>query len=481
MTTAPFENEMTSLVGGKRHEPKSVRVWNIVWCLVGAAMGMLLMGYSRATSSKINECVLADVLPKSPYNKVQGLGFQIYTGSAPARLDDNSTNPECLHARDGKIAGDDLLQCYLGHGDPIQDVQRRFEILKDTVERAYQLSDKSSETLKIFIAPEFYWRGSTGAYAMEDDEGRDNCGAICLILQQLEGLVAQERFEHWLFVFGTIIASETLPTADAYDYLFYNFAPVYKGYNPAHSSFTGRRFLVPKRYVSMSDFLTPRRHVNHAKELVDARADKQISLNPFALGKKRYNNDMWLDYKDELNDLGYAIIEFDWLVMDGISLTIEVCFDHDRGTALNSYLADIITGSTTLIPSSSSSGLHYVHIPKYQAQISIVSSAGMTVTAESLALTHNGTIFLQDGLYNDTTIMIVGKDVLEFEGGTEAVQRHAVLTPTDVYFEHKVVEGYKKHSIYDNWKEELNGIFSVQVYEPMITVFEPLDIAKVTP
>jgi hypothetical protein len=411
---------------------------------------------------------------------VQGLGFQIYTGAAPALLDDNSTNPECLHARNGKNSEGDLKQCYLGHRDPIRDVHRRFEILTDTVERAYELSDKSSETLKIFIAPEFYWRGSTGAYEMEYDDVGDDCTAICSILQRLEGLVAQERFEHWLFVFGTVIASETLPTEDAFDYLFYNFAPVYKGYNPAQSSSTGRRFLVPKRYVSMSDFLTPSRHSN-AKELVDAHADKQISLNPFALGKKRYNNNMWLKYKGELNDLGYAIIEFDWLVMDGISMTIEICFDHDRRTALNSYLADIITGSTTLIPSSSSSGLDYVHIPRHQAQISIVSSAGMTVTAESLALTHNGTIFLQDGLYNDTTIMIAGKDVLEFEGGTEAVQRHAVLTPTDVYFEHKVVEGYKKHPIYDNWKEELNGIFSVQVYEPTIIVYEPLDIAKVTP
>ena len=131
---------------------------------------------------------------------------------------------------------------------------------------------------------------------------------------------------------------------------------------------------------------------------------------------------MWMEYKQELSDLGYAMIEYDWLVMDGITLTIEICFDHDRRTALNSYLADIITGSTTLIPSSSDNGLDYVKIPKHQAQVSIVSSAGMTVTAESLALTHKGTIFLQDGLYDDKPIMIVGKDELEFEGGTEAVQ-----------------------------------------------------------
>ena len=68
------------------------------------------------------------------------------------------------------------------------------------------------------------------------DEKADDpsiCGPICHVLKGLEAMVAQERFEDWLFVFGTVIASESLPTQDPYDYLFYNFAPIYKGYNPA--------------------------------------------------------------------------------------------------------------------------------------------------------------------------------------------------------------------------------------------------------
>jgi hypothetical protein len=272
-----------------------------------------------------------------------------------------------------------------------------------------------------------------------------------------------------------------LPKEDAYDYLFYNFAPVYKGYDPISSSFNGKRFIVPKRYVSSSDFLTPKRHMNQtlSKQLLDQEVLQQDStvFNPFDFHHKRYDNEMWVHYKKELSDLGYAMIEYDWLMVDGIAMTIEICFDHDRRTALNSYLADIMTGSTTLIPSSTHKGLEYVPIPSYQAQVSLVSSAGMTVVEDSLALTHNGTIFLQDGLENDTGKMSISTEEcnwgeVEFEGGTESIQRRAVLTPTDVFFEYKVRQDFSQHGVYNDetWKEALKGSFSAEKYEPLITV-----------
>ena len=125
MTTAPFENETTSLVG-KRHKPnRNTQVWNIVWCLVGAAIGMLLMGYSRATSP--SSSVRSVQPPKiSPYSKVQGLGFQMYTGGAPAFLNKRATirNPECMDGRThGSNDDSNVVECYLGDKDPMKDVQ----------------------------------------------------------------------------------------------------------------------------------------------------------------------------------------------------------------------------------------------------------------------------------------------------------------------------------------------------------------------
>jgi hypothetical protein len=267
---------------------------------------------------------------------------------------------------------------------------------------------------------------------------------------------------------------------------------MYKGYDPATQSHVGKRFIVPKRYVSSSDFLTPQRHLNASiyKELIGEELPEHDTTvrNPFDFNQKRYDNDMWLQYKDELNVLGYTMIEYDWFIMDGLSMTLEICFDHQMRTALNSWTGDAVTGRHTLIPSSSdANGLQYVPMPWYQAQISLVSSAGMTATPESMALTNGGVIFVQDGLTNETNHMYWGMEGcelgLQFAGGTEAVQRRAFLSPTDVVFEHTAIGDLKRHDLYDRheWEGKLEGSFSAKVYPPQVIVFDPVDIAEVAP
>jgi hypothetical protein len=170
-------------------------------------------------------------------------------------------------------------------------------------------------------------------------------------------------------------------------------------------------------------------------------------------------------------------------MIDGLSLSMEICFDHQMRTALNTYLGDIVTGRRTLIPSSSDQGLSYVSIPQYQAQISIVSSAGMTITPDSLALTNGGTIFLQDGLSNATNRMIWSDDGceqgLQFEGGTQAAQRRAFLSLTDIVLDHKALSHFERYDLYENWHSALRSAFSAKVYPPQIIVFEAVDIAEV--
>jgi len=182
------------------------------------------------------------------------------------------------------------------------------------------------------------------------------------------------------------------------------------------------------------------------------------------------------------------MLEYDWLMVDGILMTCEICFDHDRRSALTTYLADIVTGRTTRIPSSTDEGLEFVRIPAHQAQISMVSSAGMTVTAESLALAHFGTIFLQDGLSNATNRMYWSNNIecdheqgLQFEGGTEAVQRQAILSARDVFFEYRALHTHKRFSVYDDatWEAALDNLFSAKVYPPQIVIYDPVKIPDV--
>lgn len=286
-----------------------IHVTNVIWGVMGVSVGVFVM----ALRSHHTVDLPKKTYPQSKYAKVQGIGFQIYTGGAPARLPDGRKNPECV-GRNAYGQKRSVLQCYIGHDDPIEDVNRRLEIMREAVDRAHQLADPDPNTLKVFIAPEFYWRGIDGAYSFvydDDDDELNLCGPICELLKGLEQIVAQQKFEDWLFVMGTVIAAETLPTEDPYDFLFYNFAPLYKGYDPDKMDYTGKRFLVPKRYVSSIDFLTPRRFLNDTavRELIDEELPDHDTtvFNPYDFSIKRYDNDMWDEYKSELNNIGYVL------------------------------------------------------------------------------------------------------------------------------------------------------------------------------
>lgn len=423
----------------------------------------------------------------SPYVKFQGLGFQIYTGGAPAFLEDGEKNPECLRLFSyGDSDGE--LQCYVGQKDAKVDVQQRLRIMTTAVDRAYEFSDKNQTTLKIFLAPEFFWRGKEGAYVINSDT--QECGYICQILKGLEIIVQQERFKDWLFVFGTVVASDRIDDDDQ-EYLFYNFAPVYKGFDPTQTSFHGKRFIVPKRYVSKLDFLTPRRNFNHtmAKQLIDEGkyipSSEHTIFNPYNFDRKKYDNKGWSEYEEDLAYLGYNMIDYGWFLMDNITFTLEICLDHSRHVALDSFMANLVTGSKTMIPSGGGdTGLTLTAIPNHQAQISLVSSAGMVVNEKSLVLAHGGSIFLQDGLSNDSSTWegSHGEEGILFDGGTEQVRRYAVLTPTDVFFEYALNNGFHKHRIYSNDDEltdAFNNTFSAMVYKPHIVVYRPVKISVV--
>jgi hypothetical protein len=302
-------------------------MWAIAVAVIVSMLSICMHPVHRkktsGTKSDRNAAVKT-ISTNSKYRKVQGIGFQIYTGGAPAFINHtdgtSALNPECVGRESyGQVVGEiaPMIQCYIGLPDPMLDVRGRIEIMMDAVEKAYALADNDDpETLKVFIAPEFYWRGITGAYSFQYDELPDDpsfCGPICQILMGLEALVANQRFENWIFLFGTIIASDALPTDDPYDFLFYNFAPLYKGYDPAKMDFQGKRFLVPKRYVSSSDFLTPQRHLNESsfKQLLGQPPGDSTVYNPHDFNQKRYDPTMWKKYKDELGALGYvALLHF---------------------------------------------------------------------------------------------------------------------------------------------------------------------------
>lgn len=94
---------------------------------------------------------------------------------------------------------------YLGKKDAEKDIKKRCRIMKNAVKTAY---DKASgvekddpQVLKVFMAPEFYFRGAEGAYPIE------KVSKIMENLKEETKKSDEEDYDYsdWLFIFGTVI------------------------------------------------------------------------------------------------------------------------------------------------------------------------------------------------------------------------------------------------------------------------------------
>jgi len=155
--------------------------------MAGVIVGLLLAGGMMwQTREK------PDVMPGG-YRQTQFFGFGVNTGG--------SDEAEQCANRTGVGWFGDSLECYLGYEDDEVDVRKRFDVMKEAVETAWRSgNDGDTETLKIFVAPEFFWRGPNGAYdaatILKNDVYNENeFNAISEICEELEDLVGDEKYK----------------------------------------------------------------------------------------------------------------------------------------------------------------------------------------------------------------------------------------------------------------------------------------------
>jgi hypothetical protein len=148
----------------------------------------------------------------SNYSKVQFLSWELCTGSPDTSL---GGYPGIRSATsDQRI--DVQAQC--------RDIDARVAFTKLAIEAAYAGAEKSSEVLKVFIAPEFLYRGAAGAYLHDLLNGWDNAPMDFQLpidsphakqwsglFGGLQELVRVSDYKDWVFVFGTAV-SATFPT-----------------------------------------------------------------------------------------------------------------------------------------------------------------------------------------------------------------------------------------------------------------------------
>lgn len=150
---------------------------------------------------------------RKPYNKVRFISWEIHTG--PKVLEPDKEVYEGISSRTGL----DLRLDYLGQ---CLDIEARIQFTKEAILKAKQEVDKNddTDTLKIFIAPEFLYRGAAGAYLHDMLDGwisqaPEEFGLTGTrfaknwqgLFGGLKQLVNNTDYKDWLFVFGTAISA----------------------------------------------------------------------------------------------------------------------------------------------------------------------------------------------------------------------------------------------------------------------------------
>lgn len=279
------------------------------------------------------------------YQKVQFIGYQLYTGPATP-----TENPNDNY--------------YVGLDDDIADIAKRVALMKDAIDTAYPKASTDLGTLKIFMAPEFYFRGKNGAYPISRLAGGDPDLDPQSLLGGLSLIAQEDKYKDWLFVFGTGL----FHSVDHFNrYEAYNVAIVQKGSFATEQERLSKCVVCRKQFMSRIDFLKVpatgiRLHdVGHLMPLMRTDYDGELNT-PGTPGKDGYS--------------GGGIF-----VLDGITFGLEVCLDHAKYRLKFAWPNE----------------------DQYEIQIHLLPSGGMSILPPAAATCEGGYIFNVDGL-NDTTL-----------------------------------------------------------------------------
>eukprot|EP00929_Paragymnodinium_shiwhaense_P057768 TRINITY_DN28920_c0_g1_i2.p1 TRINITY_DN28920_c0_g1~~TRINITY_DN28920_c0_g1_i2.p1 ORF type:complete len:407 (-),score=54.27 TRINITY_DN28920_c0_g1_i2:513-1733(-) len=199
--------------------------------------------------------------------------------------------------------------------------------MSEAIERAHASEhwDRRASTLKIFLAPEFYWRGAKGAYRLSEHLAR----IATPIAEEIVESLSAERFKHWFFVLGTIVAAQMADEAFVKmskrpfnNISYYNFATI-------HLGGTKRSFSRFKHYISSIDFLqaTPdsMRYVAPPPGL----SQEFCKLHPESNGCIYYS--LPPSVLSSMGFRSYEILHDGLLEVGGVKIGLEICLDHAKG------------------------------------------------------------------------------------------------------------------------------------------------------
>lgn len=313
------------------------------------------------------------------YSKVQFIAWEIYTG--PIYDDSNNavSYPGVSRAR-GDRCWDVLSQCL--------DISARVQFTRLALEAAYKNASQEEDTLKVFVAPEFLYRGAAGAYLFDLLNGWRGTAAPDFgklpapydrdwggLFGELRALAADEKFKDWVFVFGTAVGAAfrcsggmTIVNPDRsteYPVSGWNLSLIQCGGNTAEQR--EACYFTQKHLKSGIDFIGfnmshPGPHVFTDESTGHTTAPDKVILDRLMLENPLPS------------EVGGALFRFPQIRnSDGemIQFGLEICLDHIQ---------------TELPPGSGTGVTGRLAINKEAVNIQLVPSCGMSLYESSLAL-----------------------------------------------------------------------------------------------
>lgn len=309
---------------------------------------------------------------------------------------------------------------YVGlENDLHDDMLNRVKLMRKAIQTARLCATSMAECLKIFVAPEFFFRGPNGAYTMSQ---------VSAVIAGLQKIVKADTWRDWVFVFGSILGNSsphdhpefgerllrTLFAEDTYQVdstmrkEIYNFVLVQKGgFEDGDASAQART--VMKKFVSGADFLEP------------AKAKRGLTTGtvkgPWLMSTDEENVEL-----QKHNHDGGGIFD-----LAGIRFGVETCIDHLYDASRNKDFRRL-----RVAPLSSG---------QKKIQIHLVPSCGMSIKPASVVAQRDGFVFNVDGNRPGTDLRKVQTERLSGNLDAGLLQ----INPTaekDVAFDADALYGY---------------------------------------
>lgn len=273
------------------------------------------------------------------YSAVQFIGYEIFTGP-----------------------GQYPKRHFAGLDNDRDDRAARVALMEEALNaaKASRQVNNDRAVLKVFMAPEFYFRGQRGTYPIDlvTGTGPNERGLI----GALTDMIKDPSWADWLVVFGTIVARSSGSRGRTE---VYNISVVQQGSFRGESERLDKGVLIMKEFESSIDFL------NISPEGLTRAEMAQLP----AFGPGTYALEQ--NHPGQAGGGGYnggSIFR-----IAGITFGLEMCLDHATRRLLRAW------------PRTDDSFI----------QVQLIPSAGMSIQAAAVATQSDGLVFNVDGLSSD--------------------------------------------------------------------------------